>query len=376
MTCRQSIWVLVMVANGITASATDAVLKPPQGYLGAVRVKNGATEPCATMPPPYTATLDFPSKYEGSDAARDQLNAAAEARYEQLTQPITAMEKGFSKHVGKYMDAGDPAQLECALRWIDGWATAAALEGAATTHTGKSLRKWALASLSGAWLRLEFSASAPLTKYPAQAVRVETWLGDVANRVAREWLPGDPLGKINNHYYWAAWSLMATAVATNRRELFDQSLQIYRVFARQADAEGYLPNELARASQAAGYHNYSMLPLAMIAAFGKANGVDLAAEGDGALTRLAQRAQAALEDPASFQPKTGVTQTPPDADSTTNWSWLEPYCWTVRCSPSLLARRVSLYPLGTTRLGGNLSAVFSGFGPYPKPPALAEPSKP
>jgi poly(beta-D-mannuronate) lyase len=169
---------------------------------------------------------------------------------------------------------------------------------------------------------------------------------------------------------------MATAVATNRRELFDQSLQIYRVFARQLDADGYLPNELARASQAAEYHNYSMLPLAMIAAFGKANGVDLAAEGDGALARLAKRAQEALEAPATFQTKTGVAQIAPDPESRTNWSWLEPYCWTVQCPPALLARRLSLYPLGTTRLGGNLAVVFSGFGDYPKPPTLMEPREP
>ena len=369
---RQSIWALVMIAISVCASAADAALKPPQGYLGVVRVKSGGTEPCETMPAPFTATLDFPSKYEGSGASRDQLNAAADARYKQLTQPITAMEKGFSKHVGKYMDAGDPAQLDCAIRWIDGWASARALEGEAANHTGKSLRKWALASLSGAWLRLQFSASAPLKKYPTEAARVAAWLGEVANRVAREWLPSDPLDKINNHYYWAAWSLMATAVVTNRRELFDQSVQIYRVFTHQVDADGYLPNELARASQAAEYHTYSMLPLTMIAAFGKANGIELAAEGDGALSRLAKRAQAALEDPASFQAKTGVAQNAPDADSKTNWSWLEPYCWTVQCPPPLLARRVSLYPLGTTRLGGNLSAVFSGFGQYPKPPAITE----
>src|SRR3546814_9141416 len=34
-----------------------------------------------------------------------------------------------------------------------------------------------------------------------------------------------PLKKINNHSYWAAWSVMATAVATNRSEEHTSELQ-------------------------------------------------------------------------------------------------------------------------------------------------------
>lgn len=355
---------------------SDAGLIPPGGYLAAARTKRGTTEPCEAPPAPFVATLDFPSKYAGSDATRDQLNPESDAEYKRLTEPITTMEKGFVKHVGRYMDTSNPAELDCAVQWIDGWAAASALEGVATTHTGKSLRKWALGSLSGAWLRLEFSSSTPLAGYAKQRARVQPWLGDVASRVAGEWLPEDPLGKINNHYYWAAWSLMATAVVTNRRELFAQSLRIYRVFAGQVDADGYLPNELTRASQAAGYHDYAMLPLAMIAAFAKANGIDLAGEGNGALTRFARRVQDALLDPTSFQAKTGVVQVAPDVNSKTNWSWVEPYCWTVQCPAALLARQTAMYPLGTTRLGGNLAAVFSGAGPYPNAPALREPRAP
>jgi poly(beta-D-mannuronate) lyase len=96
----------------------------------------------------------------------------------------------------------------------------------------------------------------------------------------------------------------------------------------------------------------------MIAAFGKANGLDLAAEGNHALERLALRAQQALDDPASFEHLAGTSQVALDATSKSNWAWLEPYCWTVACEPALLARRASLRPLGTTRLGGDLSSVF------------------
>jgi poly(beta-D-mannuronate) lyase len=349
---------LLIVFCGACATANAALL-PPAGYFAAVRIKPGEAAPCKEAPPPFTAELDFPSKYAGSGRSRDEINPEADAQFKRATQPITQMEKGFSTTVTKYMQSGDPALLKCAIDWLSQWADARALEGTAPNHTGKSLRKWSLASISSAYLRLKFSSSAPLRNYPAEAARAENWMGDVADRVKHEWPPNDPIAKVNNHYYWAAWAMMATAVATNRRDLFDQAIAIYHVFATQVDPDGYLPNELARSSRAAGYHIYAMLPIAMLAAFGKANGTDLAAEGGHALTRLAQRVQIAIEGPASFATKVGTQQNVDAAESKSAWAWLEPYCWTVNCTSQLQTRLSSQRPLAVTRLGGDLTAVFS-----------------
>jgi len=110
----------------------------------------------------------------------------------------------------------------------------------------------------------------------------------------------------------------------------------------------------------------------MIAAFGKANGVDLAAEGGGALTRLAQRVEIAIDDPASFETKTGVRQDASAADSRSAWAWLEPYCWTVKCTPRQQTRLASQRPLAVTRLGGDLSAVFSRRRSHQPPCAFSD----
>jgi poly(beta-D-mannuronate) lyase len=354
----------LLLLAGSDCALANAALVPPSGYFAAVRTKHGETAPCVDPPTPFTAELDFPSKYAGSGKSRDEVNPEADAQYKLSTQPITQMEKGFSTLVTKYMQSGDPAGLSCAIHWLTTWADARALEGKAANHTGKSLRKWSLASISSAYLRLKFSSSAPLKNYPKEALRTEAWFGEVADRVKREWPADDPLAKMNNHYYWAAWAMMATAVATDRKDLFDQAVSIYNVFATQVAADGYLPNELARASRAAGYHSYALLPIAMIAAFGKANGVDLAAAGDHALTRLAQRVQIALDDPASVAAKTGVPQDENASDSKSAWGWLEPYCWTVTCTPQMQARLASQRPSAVTRLGGDLTAVFSE---YPRP---------
>jgi len=151
---------------------------------------------------------------------------------------------------------------------------------------------------------------------------------------------------------------MATSVATNRRDLFDWSVKMYHIFANQADAEGYLPNELARESRALGYNNYAITPIAMIAAFGKANGVDLAGEGNGALKRAAERTLQGIADPHVFEQKTGQEQDLEGLDQDSKIAWLEPYCWTVGCEGSVAQKAAASRPMKNRRLGGNLTMIF------------------
>ena len=351
-----------LLAAGILAACGVAhaqTLAPPAGYLHPAQHKSGGTFVCPTPPAPYAGTLDFPSKYEGSDKARATLNEEADKRYKDMTQPLTDMEKGIVKSVDKYMSTGNPAAAKCAVDWYTSWAGANALLGEAANHTGRSLRKWTLGTLSSAYLRLEFSSSKPLADYPQQAHAIEAWLGKVADRVVSEWPENDPVAKINNHYYWAAWSTMATGVATNRRDLFDWSVKMYHIFANQADADGYLPNELARESRALGYNNYAITPIAMMAAFGKSNGVDLAAEGNGALKRVAERTIQGIADPHVFEAKSGFHQDLEGFDEqNSKLAWLEPYCWTVGCSGAIAEKAASLRPMKNRRLGGNLTPLF------------------
>lgn len=340
-------------------SAHAQTLLPPPGYSHAVERKGGGSFDCAQPPAPFTGKLDFPSKYEGSGKARDQLNEDADARYKALTKPINDMEKGVVRSVDKYMSTGNPGALKCALDAYIAWADADALLGPAANHTGRSLRKWSLASMSGAYLRLQYSSSKPLAQFQQESHKIETWLGKIADRVVTEWPENDPIAKINNHYYWAAWGVMATSVVTNRRDLFDWSVKMYDIFANQVDADGYLPNEMARQSRALGYNNYAITPIAMMAAFGKANGVDLAAEGHGALKRAADRTLIGIADPRVFETRTGVTQVLEGFDEqNSKLAWLEPYCWTVGCSGAAEQKAESLRPMKNTRLGGNVTASF------------------
>ncbi|WNW13542.1 mannuronate-specific alginate lyase [Pseudomonas sp. DTU_2021_1001937_2_SI_NGA_ILE_001] len=353
-----SLAIVATLAWGGTASAA-APLIPPQGYSAPIeKMKTGDNDfRCGPVPQPYTGSLVFRSKYEGSDKARATLNLRAEEAFRDSTKDITDLERGVSKVVMQYMRDGRPEQLDCALNMMTTWAKADALESQDYNHTGKSMRKWALGSLSSAYLRLKFSDSRPLANHQEQAREIEAWFSKLADQVIVDW-SNLPLEKINNHSYWAAWSVMSTAVATNRRDLFDWAVKEFKVAANQVDPQGFLPNEVKRRQRALAYHNYALPPLAMIASFAQANGVDLRQENNGALKRLADRVLEGVRDPDEFAAKGGEKQDMTDLKKDPKFAWLEPYCSLYNCDQQVLEEKHEKQPFKTFRLGGDLTRVY------------------
>lgn len=350
-------WLLAALLLG--AGCAHAALMPPPGFTAAARSdpKDREPEECRALPKPFTGKLVFPSKYEGSDKARDDFNPKAAARYEKMIGDIREMERQFSSLVNRYLHSGHRETLLCALDGLDAWARAGALLDETDDHTGKAVRKWALATFASGYLRLKFSASEPLAQAPEQARRIEAWFGDLGEQVVEDW-KDQPLKKVNNHEYWAAWAVMAAGVALDRRDFFDWAMGQYRLAARQVDRDGFLPNELRRDTRALAYHNYALGPLAMIAAFAKANGADL---GDSRepLRRLAGRVLAGVDNPEAFEKKTGEKQTREGIHEPSKFAWMEPYCWTFTCSAEVTRRMDRMRPLKTQRLGGNVTELFA-----------------
>lgn len=345
---------LLLLLTGCSAPG----LQPPPGYLRAVAEAQGKPRACPATPQPYTGELEFPSKYAGSDAARDKLNPKSAKRYRELTDNIRQLENGVNKIIGRYLDKGQPDDLACVMTWLTDWAEADALLSTSYNHTGKSVRKWALGSVAGAYLRLKFSRSQPLKQYSSEARTVERWLAKLADQVVLDW-NAQPIERRNNHQYWAAWSVMASAVVLNRRDLFDWSVSQYRQGMSQVDKQGYLPLELSRQTRALAYHNYAMGPLLMIAAFAQANQLDLRGTNQGALQRMVQRLEAGLQKPELFSAKAGYPQTLEDLQENSRFAWVEPYCALYVCSPATNTWRRSLQPLTTYRLGGDVTQLFS-----------------
>lgn len=349
---------VALLAATDAASAAQALV-PPQGYFAGIeKVKTGDNKfTCDAIPKPYTDKLVFRSKYEGSDKARSTLNEASEKAFRDATADITKLERDTSKIVMQYMRDGRPEQLDCALNLLTTWAKADALESKDFNHTGKSMRKWALGSMSSSYLRLKFSNSHPLAAHQEQAQIIEAWFSKLADQVVSDW-DNLPMDKNNNHTYWAAWSVMATSVVTNRRDLFDWSVKEFRVGANQIDKDGFLPNELKRKQRALAYHNYALPPMAMIASFAQANGVDVRPENNGALQRLGERVLSGIKDADSFTQRNGEKQDMTDLEIDSKFAWLEPFCSLYTCKAEVLDQKHKMEPFKTFRLGGDLTKVF------------------
>lgn len=342
----------------VTAASAGASLQPPAGYQQEPQHHASSHFTCPAFPPPFTDALDFTSKYDGSDSARATLNPQADRAFHEQTKAITQLEKVVSQVVTGFDHDGNPARAACVVNGLETWARAGALTATAKNHTGKSMRKWALATLSSSWLQLKFSPDHPLETQKDGAAEVERWLSRLGDLTVADWRDL-PLKRVNNHSYWAAWAIMATAVVTDRRDLFDQSLAMYRTAASQVDSEGFLPNELRRKQRAFSYHNYAIQPLVMIALFARSNGVEVTAENDKALQRLGDRILSGFDNPQPFTRKAGIAQDVAFTRQASSVAWLEGWCALESCDAALHQRLAALRPLHSTRLGGDLSWLFT-----------------
>lgn len=199
-----------LLIAAVTAASAGASLQPPAGYQQEPQHHATTHFTCPAFPPPFTGALDFTSKYDGSDSARATLNPQADHAFHEQTKAITQLEKVVSQVVTGFAHDGNPARAACVVNGLGAWAKAGALTAPAKNHTGKSMRKWALATLSSSWLQLKFSPVHPLENQKDGAAEVERWLSRLGDLTVADWRDL-PLKRVNNHSYWAAWAIMATA---------------------------------------------------------------------------------------------------------------------------------------------------------------------
>lgn len=308
-------------------------------------------------PPAPAAVRDIVtvSKFGENRRAHDstQLDDEAAEAYARDTQAVAA----FSRRVAAMAENGleNPGRAgrdaHCALAWLDSWAEQDALLGR-FNDTGEAVRKWELATLATAFLKIR---SAPLDR--DRAARVRAWLDRLARAVRQDY-DRQPArdSRLNNHLNWAAWAVMAAAIAADDRELFGWSRQRYRLALRQVASDGSLPLELKRRQLAASYHAFALAPLVLLREALLANRVSPTPDEELRLSRLADLVLTTLENPQRLAMLSGYPQdmawiTP------TRLAWLEPYharSPDLRALPWLERYR----PLTFSRLGGNLTAQF------------------
>jgi poly(beta-D-mannuronate) lyase len=351
----------LLVSSTVFAAAGSQcpTLLAPPGFYQTIQLKENSKYSCPTFPAPFTETLNFRSKYEGSDKARATLNPESDAAYRQAVEDIRALEKLSVDMAGDYM-RGEGAARDCVLDLLYSWATAGALtvDTEENNHIGEAVRKWALAAAGAAYLEIvQLQADLPPLD-PKKRKVVERWFDDLTVPIM-EYYSGRKPDDINNHDYWAAWAVMLAAINLQDCERFAWAIEKFRQGTAHVDGQGLLANEIRRKSRALNYQNFALQPLVMLAAFAETN-QRLRPEDRQALRRLVTAVIKGINDPRMYQALTGEKQEMEGI--VTGWSlaWTQP--WIFYFDDELLSflDSVSVKHFSSTRLGGDLAWLFNG----------------
>jgi poly(beta-D-mannuronate) lyase len=345
---------LNMVALSIAAEPLKPVPDPAERRAAVGRLIGNQLErqiECPKPPPPVTG-LSVESAYDPKDPTQSKIIKDRDAAYQQQVEVLRTFTRTISTMADQYIAIRprDGRIAECLATWMDHWGRAGALLGPVSVQ-GNAERKWNLVAFSLAYALI---ADAPEIASPERA-RIEDWL----KALARAWIAAPDWGRDrpNNHLNWGALALLSASVVTGDRDLFDHGIKLARRALDQIAPDGSLPLEMERGSRATLYHAYALEPLVIAAEIAAANGIDLYAERNGALHRLAKFVSRAVLDPQLVAKRAGEAQNRQDVAS---WGWALPYL--ARFPDEDLARtlrRFQTAPFENAWLG-NMRLRFAG----------------
>ena len=328
----------------------------PSAFLARNRMSNNNPTITCEQYPAFTERLEFPSRYEGSGPARDELNPLSSARYQSMTNQINQ----FTRRVTQLSDQLYRLEIgssgaACLLQQMHHWATENALLNVGNA-TGVAVRKWNLAALASNYLKVRPILLLNSTEDDAMKIQaIEQWLLALAWQVHSDYSQRPP-EKLNNHDYWAAWSVLLVATLHREEDLFLWSESIFNRAISLITVDGFLPSELKRASRAAHYHNFALAPLIATASFLDAN-KRLTPEHRRKLLMLVNNVLSTVHNTVVFEQKTGVEQSPPEITTRGRLAWLA--IWVALTNDSDAIKIAGEYSLtGTSRLGGDTFAMY------------------
>jgi poly(beta-D-mannuronate) lyase len=147
-------------------------------------------------------------------------------------------------------------------------------------------------------------------------------------------------------------------MATGDDKMFGWAMERAKFGIDQIQPDGTLPLELARGQKAYLYHLFAAMPLFMLANAGEKNGVDLFAENDQGLKRLANLNLDSLNDQSYFEKLTGKKQDMSRVATPSDMGWLEIYARHYN-DPRAAAALDKLRPVKHSRMGGNITLLYA-----------------
>jgi poly(beta-D-mannuronate) lyase len=250
-----------------------------------------------------------------------------------------------------YRTTGSRDAAECAIERMEAAAKDGVFTGKMSSSQAYYVQGWVIGAIAIAYLKLRDGGLV----LPEQERDIVPWIENVAQQTEnyydarRQRSTGD---SENNHLYWAGVEISAAGIAADNRRMFDWGMDTYRSGIAQISPDGSLPLEMRRGQRALHYHLFATAPLVYLAEFGEDNGLNLYAQDNYALKKLAELSTRGLVDNSFFAKATGIPQDAPKGLPTAEEiSWAKIYV--ARFPDPVISKLLSQAPsLSYMYLGG------------------------
>ncbi len=313
--------------------------------LSAALLMGGPAFAACPFTPPPIRDLDLERFY--SDNAGSKIDPDLKAKHKAETQPIRNYIKTVTGQADLFLSERTEGlaayRATCALEWLRIWAQGGALAGEIKGKQSGAERRWTLAGLAIAYLKVKNAAK------PEDRAVIEPWLSSLAGAASAEF-ETEHL-KHNNHYYWLGLGLAATSLAAGDKAQWEKARAIITEAANGIGPDGTLKLELERESRALHYHAFALMPLLTLAELAKSKGEDWYALNGGALHRLVATTYQGIEKPETFAK---LARSPQETPVKPGAGWLQLY----RANfPDRLPEPSFELPSGDPWLGGNVGLL-------------------
>jgi len=260
-----------------------------------------------------------------SDAKSSVIDPEKWKAYVATSGPYKELGQRIVDAADAYRTTGSREAADCAIRHMEAAAKDGVLTGKMSSNQAYYVQGWVIGAIAIAYLKVRDSGLISAE----QSKRILPWAVNVVHQTMdyydahRQKGTGDAE---NNHLYWAGVEIAAAAIAADDRQLFDWSINTYRVGVVQIQPDGSLPREMARGQRALHYHLFAVAPLVYLAEFGEDNGLNLYADRDYALKKLAALSTQGLVNNSFFTKAAGIAQdTPKGPPTAEEISWAQLY---------------------------------------------------
>lgn len=260
--------------------------------------------------------------YSDRDPTHSIIDPVKMKAYNESSGPVKREGNVVVAAADAFRTTGSAKAAQCVVAHLDELSKQAALTGKMSSSQAYFVQGW----VSGAWAIAYLKIGGDQWTTSEQRARIVPWLRALGTKTeafydARE----KESGGAQNHFYWAAVQLAATAVVANDHDEFAWAMKRAEMGIAAIANNGTLPEEMRRGTRALHYHLYAASPLVMLAEFGLPNGINLYDESHGALKHLVLVSTQGLVDASLFEQATGLPQERPDPPTAEAIGWAEPY---------------------------------------------------